>query len=80
MFKVDISTSIVLCFVFSMLPVLAAWIWHELTHRQRPLEIEKKTALRCTICLHTFIASTESKAQRCPNCDSWVQITSRFTP
>ncbi len=74
MIRVDLPTAIVLYLLASLLVVLAAWIWHELRHRHAPLEIEKKTALECPICLHTFIASTEQSNDRCPRCNSWVRL------
>ncbi len=74
MIKADLPTAIVLYLLFSLLLVLLPWLWHALTHRSKSLEVEKKTALRCDICLHTFIASTERANQRCPRCNSWVRL------
>ena len=77
MIKVDLAMAIVLYLVSSLMLVLAAWIWHELRHRQKSFEPERKTALRCDICLHTFIASTEKPSERCPRCNSWVRISEK---
>ena len=77
MIKVDLATAIVLYLLASLLLVLAAWIWHGVRYRHTPLEIEKKTALECSICLHSFIASTEILAQRCPRCNSWVKVLAK---
>ena len=74
MIKVDLATAIVLYLLFSLLLVLVPWLWYEATHRRKSLESVKKTALRCDICLHTFIASAEQEIQRCPRCNSWVRV------
>ena len=74
MIRVDLATAIVLYLLFSLLLVLVPWIWHAVTHRRNSLEIVKKTALQCNICLLTFLASTEQEIQRCPRCNSWVRI------
>ena len=68
------ATAIVLYLLFSLLLVLLPWLWHGLTHRRKSLEIVKKTALSCNICLHTFIASAEQEIQQCPRCNSWVRL------
>ena len=80
MIKVDLPTAIVLYLLFSLMLVLVSWIWHEWTHPQKPLETERKTALRCDICLHNFIASTEVTVERCPRCNSWVRVDRVLQP
>ena len=76
MLKVDIATAIVLYLLSSLTLVLGVWVWYALRHRPKSLQTERKTALRCDICLHVFIASTEANSERCPRCRSWVRVGS----
>lgn len=70
MITLDISQAVFLYLLFSVVGVLALWIFLEERMQLPSFSEDKFCVWQCSICTYTYIDSINSSISKCPLCNS----------
>ncbi|MFH1594329.1 MAG: hypothetical protein ABID09_06505 [Candidatus Omnitrophota bacterium] len=70
MIKLDISIALFIYLLFTVIVILALWIWAGRSSSHKGFKIGRKNIVQCTICKYVFVDPKDEDFSRCPRCES----------
>ena len=70
MIKLDISVALFVYLFFTVVLVLALWIWFEKRSRFTDFETNRENVWQCSVCSYVYVDKKGEDFSRCPRCNS----------
>ena len=71
MFRMDVSTAVLLYVMSSLLVIFILWIFFEKKAALPKFVRDEADVWECSICTYTYIDSTHHEISQCPQCKSY---------
>ena len=71
MFRMDVSTAVLLYVLSPLLAIFFLWIFFEKKRTLPRFVREEADVWECAICAHIYVDSTHQEISQCPQCKSY---------